>query len=57
MLLCGWPKRKSKQTTSKNRCDLKTPLEEEKQLKSDVPDDTGVKSTDSTIQQNFNQSI
>lgn len=62
MLLCGWTKRKNKQSTtsssSQDRCDTSVPIEEEKQaIETSIPENITVKSEDCKDPENFSQSI
>lgn len=58
MLLCGWPKRKKKQSTSQDRCATSVPIEEEKQIvETSIAENITAKPEDCTNAQNFNQSM
>lgn len=58
MLLCGWRKRKNKQSMSQDRCDTNVSIEEEKQvLETSIPGNITAKSEDCKDPQNVNQSM
>lgn len=51
MLLCGWPKRKNKQSKSQDRCDSNVPIGEGKtETEASIPDTVN-------SSQNFSQSM
>lgn len=58
MLLCGWSRRKNKQSTSQDHSDLSASIEEEKNVtETSIPDDITATATESTAQQNSSTSM